>query len=68
VPFFRCYGLDKHGHIAASEEFYKSNLAAALKAGWELVARCSPRQNVVGFEVWQGSEMLFSTHPLKDMG
>jgi hypothetical protein len=67
LPFFRCYGLDDHGRIAASDEFDQPDLAAALQAGREFVARCSPQQTVVGFEIWQGSELLFSTHP-PDLG
>jgi hypothetical protein len=66
VPSFKCYGLNEHGRIAASEDLDAPDLATVLQSGWKFVAQCPPPQKVVGLEVWQGHRLLFSTHPPQD--
>ena len=63
MPIFRCYALDGRGRIVAAEDIERSDLAAAIDAGWSFVSSCPPDLDAKGVEIWQGRTMRFSTSP-----
>ena len=67
IPY-RAYILDGAGDILLGEELEANNDAAAVTAGWEIVALYAalldgtlpPAQ---GVELWDARRLVFSTHP-----
>lgn len=57
---YRCYFVDKNGHIRAAENIEAENLDDAVIEGRRLQAE---RGEALSLEVWQGAARLF---PAKD--
>jgi hypothetical protein len=65
MTFYRAYVLDDQGNILLSHDMQANDDAAAIAAGWQLVAAHSadsptPAQ---GVEIWAGDRLVFSSHP-----
>jgi hypothetical protein len=65
MTFYRAYLLDDQGHILLSEDMEASDDAAAVAAGWQLVAAHSAGSPIParGVEIWSGDRLVFSSHP-----
>jgi len=57
---YRCYFIDKDGHIRAAENIEVENLDAALEQARQRVAA---RGDSLSLEIWQGASRL---HPPKE--
>jgi hypothetical protein len=65
---YRAYILDGAGDILLGEELEANNDAAAVTAGWKIVALyvASPDDTLSlaqGVELWDARRLVFSTHP-----
>ncbi len=65
MRFYRAYVLDNQGNILLSEDVQADDDAAAVAAGWQLVAAHSADlpTPAEGVEIWSGDRLVFSTHP-----
>ena len=65
MTFYRAYVLDNQGNILLSEDMQADDDAAAVAAGWQLVAAHSADLPIPakGVEIWSGDRLVFSTHP-----
>lgn len=63
VPLYRCYALNAFGHIIACKDIASDDVSAAIQHGWHFVASGPAKHDdATGLEVWQGSQMLFSSN------
>lgn len=62
MPKYRCYFTDFKGHFVGAEELESCTLSGAIKQTRRLL-RIRDIRNAVGFEIWLGAEMLFTSTP-----
>ena len=55
---YRCYFLDKDGHIRGAENIEAETFEAALEEAQRLLATCAGQ---LSLEVWQGTSRLYPT-------
>jgi hypothetical protein len=65
MTYYRAYVLDDQGNILLSEDLQASDDAAAVEAGWHLVAAHSADSPIParGVEIWSADRLVFSSHP-----
>jgi|SRR4051812_40340285 hypothetical protein len=65
MTFYRAYVLDDHSNILLSEDMQAADDAAAIAAGWQLVAAhaADTPTPARGVEIWAGDRLVFSSHP-----
>jgi uncharacterized protein YuzE len=59
VASYRAYILDEHGKIVSGEDVEAADDATAIAAGQALLDADNSGRGY-GFEVWRGSEVIFS--------
>lgn len=62
---FRCYALDRSGHILVAENVEAADTEAAVDLGWRFIAshqaRNAEADRCQGLEIWQRGNLVFTT-------
>jgi hypothetical protein len=62
VPKYRCYFTDLDGHFVGVEEVDACALSGAITQARRIL-RAGGMRHAVGFEVWIGVDLLFTSCP-----
>lgn len=62
MPKYRCYFTDSEGHFVGVEELEACTLSEAIRQTRRLL-QIRDIRNAIGFEIWLGAEMLFTSTP-----